>query len=118
MLRQIINGSVKRTVMVSGSQAHLQALSLLLAGKTEIWDKKTQGGTNTAVAVPLNAFKFSVGKKDGFGLYLSAAVSLPHLKRTKNMNDVSSAVKGIWDADFNTATKCEYCNGIGNSSRG
>lgn len=118
MLRQIINGRVSKTVMVGGSSADMLVLAGLIAGKIEIWDKKFEGGSQTAVPTPLNAQKFSVGKTNVDGSRHSAPFSLPHLKSGKHSNDVKLAVTGVWDADFLVTAKCDYCNVIGNSSRG
>ena len=118
MLRQITNGRVTQTVMVSGSQADLEALSNILVGKTEIWDKKNDGGSMTEkIAVP-NAIGFSVGKKYIDGSRASEFVRLPHLKSPKTVQDVKTEVLGNWDASFTVAGACEYVNEIGNSSRG
>lgn len=117
MLRQNINGSVKKTVMLNGSQADLEAVSNIIAGKIEIYVKTAEGGTDTPVPTPLNARKFSVGK-----VYVdhrkSEAVNLPHMKTTKTGEDFRVAVLGVWDESFISSVKCGYVNAIGNSSRG
>lgn len=118
MLRQIINGSVKKTIMVSGSQTDLEALSNFIAGKIEIWDKKHEGGNTTAVPTPLNVVKFSVGKVNIDGSRHSFPINVPHMKKSKSFAELKTSVIGVWDADDKTTTKCDYCNGIGNSSRG
>lgn len=118
MLRQITNGRITQTVMVSGSQVDLEALSHILEGKVEIWDKKSEGGTSAPVALPLNPIGFSVGKKYIDGSRDSAFVKLSHLKAPKTIQDVKASVLGSWDAGFEVVTKCEYVNEIGNSSRG
>lgn len=118
MLRQITNGRITQTVMVSGSSADLILLAGVLAGKIEVWDKKSEGGNSTPVALPLNPIGFSVGKKYIDGSRESAFVKVPHLKAPKTIQDVKASVLGSWDAGFETTSKCEYVNEIGNSSRG
>lgn len=118
MLRQNTNGRITQTVMVNGSIADMTALAAICAGNVEIWDKKSEGGTTTPVALPLNPIGFSVGKKNIDGSRMSAFVKLPHLKSPKSIQDVRASVKGSWDASFESTSKCEYVNEIGNSSRG
>lgn len=118
MLRQYTNGRITQTVMVSGSSADLILLAGVLAGKIEIWDKVSEGGTSAPVALPLNPIGFSVGKKYIDGSRDSAFVKLSHLKAPKTIQDVKASVLGSWDSGFEVVTKCEYVNEIGNSSRG
>lgn len=118
MLRQYTNGRITQTVMVSGSSADLEALSTIILGKVEIWDKKSEGGTSTPVALPLNPIGFSVGKKYIDGSRESAFVKVPHLKAPKTIVDVKTSILSSWDASFEGTAKCEYVNEIGNSSRG
>jgi N-acetyl-beta-hexosaminidase len=117
MIRQMMNGKVVNTAMVSGSTGDLSALAAILEGQTTIYKSMGTGGTVFNTATP-NLFKFSVGKKFIDGSRQSASVVLPHLKTTKHLNDIQTAVVGIWDASILTTAKCEYCNGVGNSSRG
>lgn len=118
MLRQYMNGKLVQTVMVSGSTGDLEALADVLEGGIKIYDLKASGGNmNTTIPV-LNSVGFSVGKKYPDGSRSSAFVRLPHLKPTKSIADVKTAVLGVWDASTFVTEKCEYVNEIGNSSRG
>lgn len=118
MLRQITNGRITQTVMVSGSNSDLGLLAAVLVGKIEVWEKTSEGGSSTPVALPLNPIGFSVGKKYIDGSRESAFVRLPHIKSPKTAQDVKASVLGSWDAGLETTSKCEYVNEIGNSSRG
>lgn len=115
MLRQITNGKTSNTVMVNGSVADLTALAGILVGKVEVYSMVGSGGT-AANGVELNPYTFSVGKRNIDGSYESASVRIPHMKPTKSINDIRSAVVGVFDASLTTATKCEYANGIYNKS--
>lgn len=118
MLRQITNGKISQTVMVSGSDVDLEALSVILVGKTEIWDKKSEGGSMSVKVASPNSIGFSVGKKYIDGSRASEFVRLPHLKAPKAIADVKAEVLNNWDASFTVSEACEYVNEIGNSSRG
>lgn len=117
MLRQTINNKLLNTAKITGSDADLQALAAVLEGEVEIFSVKAEGGAE-ANAVSLNPIGFSVGKKKLTGSYLTTSVFLPHMKATKSFSDISSAVKGVWDADFISGIKSSYCNGFKASSRG
>jgi hypothetical protein len=116
MIKQIINGKGLKTVSVNMSTADATLLSAILVGKLQVWDLMAEGGTATTVATP-NYIRFAVGKK-GISSRQSASVYVPHIKTTKTLSDIESAVIGVWDADFQTALKCEYCVGVGASSKG
>lgn len=118
MLRQIMNGKVVQTVMVDGTEADLTALAHVLTGMTEIYEKKSEGGSMSVVIANPDSRGFSVGKKYIDGSRASAFVRIPHLKTGKSFADVKTAILGAWDASTYTTEKCEYVNEIGNSSRG
>lgn len=115
MLRQITNGKTTNTVMVNGSVADLTTLASILVGQVEVYDLQGTGGT-TAMGIELNPYSFSVGKRHIDGSYESASVRLPHMKPTKSIKDVRSAVVGAFDASFETSSKCEYANGLYNKA--
>lgn len=116
MIKQIINGKGLKTITANMSTADATALSAILAGKLQVWDLMAEGGTAVTVANP-NYIRFAVGKK-GISSRQSASVYVPHMKNTKTLSDIESAVIGLWDADFQTALKCEYCVAVGQSSKG
>lgn len=118
MLRQMMNGKIVGTTMVSGSAADLATLAGLLEGQVMIYTKGAEGGTVELNVAHPNVFKFSVGKKYLDGSRKSASIVLPHMKITKSLEDVRTAVVGVWDASALTSEKCTYANGVGNSSRG
>jgi len=116
MIKQIINGQTRNIVSVKASTADMATLSAILAGKLETWDVVSEGGT-TANPAQLNFVRFAVGKK-GINSRNSASVTIPHIKFTKTYSDISSAVIGVWDQDYLSAIKCEYCTLVGASSLG
>ncbi len=109
MIRQIVNGKVAKTVNVTASEADMTTLKGLMAGELETWDSKATGGTPANPAV-LNYVGFSVGKKDVTGVVHSTGIFIPHIKPTKKMADIRTAVVGVWNADFQTTSACEYAN--------
>lgn len=117
MIYQYTNGVKRNSVRVSGSAADMAILAGVLEGKCEIFDLKAEGGVVATVA-ELNPLGFSVGKKYISGAYKSCAVMLAHIKPTKTFTDVRSAIKGIWNADFMSAEKCQYVNGLRATSKG
>lgn len=116
MIKQIINGKNLKTVTANMSTADATVLSSVLVGKLQVWKLESEGGTAITVATP-NYIRFAVGKK-GISNRQSASVFLPHMKNTKNIDDIEGAVIGLWDADFETSAKCEYCVVVGASSKG
>lgn len=117
MLRQTINGQLLNTAKITGSDADLQTLATVLEGEVEIFSVKAEGGAE-ANGVVLNPIGFSVGKKKLTGSYLTTSIYLKHMKPTKSFSDISSAVKGVWDADFTSGIKSSYCNGYKATSQG
>ncbi|MDT8338743.1 MAG: hypothetical protein RQ763_06065 [Sulfurimonas sp.] len=109
MIRQIVNGKTVKTVNVSASIADLATLKTLMAGELETWETKGSGGTPSNPLI-LNHVGFAVGKKLLGGAVHSQSVFIPHLKATKHFHEVRTAVVGVWDMDFNSATACEYAN--------
>jgi len=53
---------------------------------------------------------FAVGKTYINSVRKSSAVFVPHIKPTKHIVDVRTAVVGVWDEDFTSSVACEYCN--------
>ncbi|WNY98828.1 hypothetical protein SUSP_001246 [Sulfurospirillum sp. 'SP'] len=109
MIKQKINGKTVNTVMADGSVADITALSSILEGELTIWDKKFEGGVS-ANPSPLNAKKFSVGKKYLGAGASSASVQIPHIKASKSFNDIRVAVIGQFDEGWESSVKCEYSN--------
>lgn len=116
MIKQIINGKNLKTVTANMSTGDATVLSAILVGKLQVWKLESEGGTAVTIATP-NYIRFAVGKK-GISNRQSASVFLPHMKNTKTLKDIESAVIGLWDADFQTTAKCEYCISVGASSKG
>ena len=107
MIRQIINGKAVRTVSVILSEADATTLKGLMVGELQTWDSKATGGSSSNPAV-LNYIGLSVGKTSLNGTRKSASVFIPHVKATKHFSDLSTAVVGVWDEDFNSSSACEY----------
>jgi hypothetical protein len=116
MIKQIVNGKNLKTISANMSTGDFTVLSSILAGKLEVWDLVSEGGTAANVAKP-NYIRLAVGKK-GISNRVSCAVYLPHVKTTKTAIDLETAIVGLFDADYETAVKCEYCTVIGASSKG
>jgi len=116
MIKQIINGSARRTINADMSNADFTVLAGVLAGKAEEWTKHSEGGTSANGKI-INSIKFAVGKK-GLSSRKSVGVMIPHLKNTKTFSDIQTAVVGVWDEDFSSSTACEYCSAFGASSKG
>ncbi len=116
MIRQIVNGRTVGVINPTMSTADFTILSAVLAGKSEHWNETASGGTPLTVTVP-NAKKFSLGKVDIDGR-ISSAVSLPHAKIGASDDDIRGEVIGLFDVTQKSSVKADYCNMIGNSSRG
>ncbi|HUH42669.1 MAG TPA: hypothetical protein VLZ29_06090 [Sulfurimonas sp.] len=116
MIKQYVNGKSVGIVNASMSSADFSTLSVILAGRSENWEKIAEGGT-VANAITPNFRKFSVGKVTMNGR-ISSSFTLPHLKASKSTDDIRGSVIGMFDADYVLTDKAEYCNGIGDSSRG
>lgn len=116
MIKQYINGKMVGTVMASMSSADFTTLSAVLAGKSENWEKNSSGGTTLNGVTP-NFKRFSVGKTTIDGRK-SVAVTIPHCKPSKSLSDIRALTIGAFDVDYILTEKAEYCNGIGDSSKG
>lgn len=116
MIKQYVNGKMVGTANVSMSTADFTTLSAVLAGRSENWAKTSEGGT-VANGITPNFKRFSVGKTTIDGRK-STSVTLPHCKTTKSMDDIRGVVIGQFDVDYILTEKAEYCNGIGDSSKG
>ena len=118
MIKQKINGCHGNTVNADLSTADNATLAAILAGESTEWESISTGGTTANIA-QLNFIGFSVGKK-GINPRNSSSVGvrLHHVKPTKTLVDIKTAVVGVFDQDFATPTKCEYCNLFGASSKG
>ncbi|MDD2651723.1 MAG: hypothetical protein PHX44_01655 [Sulfurimonas sp.] len=117
MIKQKINGKSAGTAYAAMTTADFSLLSPLLAGVSELFIKVASGGTVANIATP-NFRRFSVGKKNIDGVTISKAFTLPHCKTTVKDDDIRTQTIGLFDVDYNSSVKCEYCNSIGNSSRG
>lgn len=107
LLLQTVGGKSGGYVNVEASTADLAALTALMEGKIEEYEEKSNGGTVAAMPAPLNSKKFSCGKRaDNY----RCSFTIPHLKPTKNSNDVIAAVKGSFDANYDVTATCDYCN--------
>jgi len=115
MIKQYINGKSAGTANASMSSADFSTLAPILAGRSENWSMAGSGGTSANIS-NLNFKKFSVGKVTISGRK-STAVSLPHIKTTKSIDDIRTAVIGQFDVDYTLTEKADYCNGIGDSSK-
>lgn len=115
MIKQYVNGKSVGTANASMSSADFTILSSILAGRSENWTLSGSGGTAVSGINP-NYKKFSVGKVTINGRK-STAVSLPHVKPAKSIDDIRTAVVGQFDVDYILTEKAEYCNGIGDSSK-
>ncbi len=115
MIKQYINGKSAGTTNASMSSADFSTLSAILAGRSENWSLEASGGI-TANGINPNFKKFSVGKVTINGRK-SSAVSLPHVKTTKSIDNIRAAVVGQFDVDYTLTEKADYCNGIGDSSK-
>lgn len=116
MIKQYINGKSAGIANASLSSADFSVLSTILAGRSENWEKIAEGGT-VANSITPNFRKFSVGSVTINGR-ISSSFTLPHLKASKSTDDVRGSVIGMFDTDYVLTNKAEYCNGIGDSSRG
>lgn len=110
MIKQRIGGKNVNTVNVVASEADLAGLSAILEGELTTYELKAEGGTATAVPAQMNGKKFSVGKRYLSGQTRSASVYIPHVKVSKTFSDLTTAVIGQFDEDFEGAAKCEYAN--------
>ncbi len=117
MIKQIINGKTAGTVYASFSAADFGVLAPLLAGVSDLYTKSAEGGT-VANGITPNFRRYSVGKKFLDGRRISKAFSLPHCKTTVSEDEMRTQTVGVFDVDYALTTKCEYCNSIGNSSKG
>lgn len=116
MIKQYANGKSVGLISVSMSSADFTTLSAILAGRSENWTKSAEGGI-VANGITPNFKRFSVGKTDINGRK-STSVMLPHCKSTKSIDDIRTLVVGAFDVDYTLTEKAEYCNGIGDSSKG
>ncbi|MBN1839495.1 MAG: hypothetical protein JW802_05565 [Campylobacterales bacterium] len=116
MLKQIIGGRTVKTVHAEMSEADLTALTPLLEGKIETYEKKFEGGTATTVPAVMNYIRFSVGKKVSKNVSISGSVTVPHIKSGKSFSDCKALVVGAFDSSFDSDVKCEYSNLIGSNS--
>ena len=106
-----INGESAGIVDAVATEADMDVLKGLIDGKIEVYDLKSSGGTALEKApTELNAFKFSVGKKDALNPASAdrASVKIPHVKPTKSWTDMEPTIVGAFDASFDVATKCAY----------
>lgn len=111
MIRQVMNGRTINTVNVKATAADLTALKSILVGQLIEFEVKGEGGTPFPMPPEgLNAKKFSVGSKELSGQYISASVSIPHVKKTKAFHEIQAHAITNFDASYDIAKKVEYCN--------
>lgn len=110
MIKQKIGGRTVNTVSATGSSADMTTLSAILEGELTIYESKFEGGTVAPSPSALNTKKFSVGKKSLTLGTQCAAVSIPHLKPTKNFDDMLPAIVGKFDESYKSSAKCVYAN--------
>ena len=116
MIKQVINGKSSRTVNARMSTADFTTLGAVLAGENTEGTVQSSGGTPATVPY-LNFIKFSTGKAtiDNRNVQVT---NVPHVKVSKNFNDIMPVVIGVFDQDYLTGTKCDYANLVGASSKG
>lgn len=116
MIKQIIGGSTLKTVYAEMSAGDLTAVQALMEGKLEIYDKKFEGGTTSAMPTVMNYLRFSVGKKVSKNVTMSGSVTVPHVKQGKSFADAKLLVVGSFDCGYDSDIKAEYSNLIGSNS--
>lgn len=111
MLKQNINGKTQTIYATGATESDLTDLLALLNGEVRSYEKKLEGGAESATPTVLNTGHFVVGKITSTGGRKSKAVFCPHLKSGKSCpNDVISVVTGVFDVDYDLTEKCEYVN--------
>lgn len=106
MLKQTIDGLTGKTLTFKANSDE-DALIAIMGGKVEKYELKSTGGSelNQTPAV-LNRKSFIVSKETSTGR-LSAMVRIPHVKETFYFNELVTAVKGNFDASFESDVKCD-----------
>lgn len=105
MLRQQVKNLNKTLSFTGNSDEDL--LNPLLAGKIEVYKEISSGGTElNQTPELLNRKSFIVSKNTPTGR-LSAMIRIPHVKETFYFNELNTAVKGKFDASYESDTKCD-----------
>lgn len=117
MIKQYINGSLVGTSSPSMTNADFGILAAVLAGRSENWELHASGGTTLNGVAVLNFKKFAFGKETINGRK-SSAVTVPHVKAGVGIMEIRPLVVGKFYVDASLTEKAEYCNGIGDSSKG
>ena len=103
VVKQRVQGLRTRTISFEGTQDDLNALLSLMAGKVEVYEVKNTVGTEAPYPSVRNSIAFQT--LDDTGLR-RATVKIPHLKPSKNSNDLQSFVIGNFDANYKDTIKC------------
>jgi len=109
-IRQIINGQVIKSVNANGD---VDAIKSLLEGKIEEYDEKASGGKAIEHPAKLNTVKFRLVENTNG---LSTSMKIRHLDPAKTSNDISGAIVGKFDVDYDLTTKCDEAYLAGDSS--
>ncbi|NOQ31681.1 MAG: hypothetical protein GQ570_11220 [Helicobacteraceae bacterium] len=108
LIRQTVKSKYKTNDIVA-SDADLAIVVGMMEGIIETYDEKASGGTDITTPSTMNLVKISVSRPAD---KLSAMVSIPHLKPTKNEKDIFAQI-ALFDADYNSTLKatkiaCRY----------
>ena len=106
-IKQIIKGRTVKTLDVVASADDLTAIKDLMDGEIEIYDEKSNGGTDVETPAVLNRKKFSCGDR---GEHLSCSFTVPHVKAGATKADFKALVVGKFDANYKSSVKAKYMN--------
>lgn len=115
VILQTIGGKSAGITSVEASSADLDILTGLMEGKCEKYDVKSSGGSSAPVPAFLRAYKISVGK---IGANFRDTFKVGHIKASKSSNDITAAIKGVFDASYATDLKCDRASTFSNSVKG
>ncbi|WP_169779664.1 hypothetical protein [Campylobacter curvus] len=108
MFKQTIKGLNTHSVSVNGSDADLNKLAAIFAGKVEKYKLVGSGGTKmNALPDPINKKVFVVGSTNATGR-LSTMMTIPHVKVASEYPDLVADIKGKFDCSYEDTTKCDY----------
>ncbi len=116
MIKQYINGKSAGLTYAKMSTADFTTLQAVLAGRSEHYTVGVTGGTEFNTQTP-NFKRISFGKKIG-RKFKSSSVTFPHIKTSVTIDNIRPSVVGSWDVDFTLNEKADYCNLVGDSSKG
>lgn len=106
-VKQVISGKTVRSFSVDDTL--LNNLSSLLMGRLDVYKLDLEDGAPSPITLPLNAKKISVGKKEN-GYYMSATVSIPHVRPSVQEHEVRDAAKANLNPGYNASGRPTYCN--------